>query len=120
MPKLTYVGADFYNTTNFAVLMLNQAMASALELFGMRLNTVLLTIMDGDFAKAATKDDFDSDGGNGFIKRPLTAEEKADLILSLSSPKSILHSGQIIFVDGSLEKNLSEDVPFATMAKFSL
>ena len=130
MSKLPYKGVALYSATKAAVSMLSRSMAVELEPLGIRVNTVSPTIMETDLTRNPASFDIDAaaraDAGapaqpapgpekmTGFmkylvdrhiIKRLLTVEETADLILYLSTSNSSFLTGQEIFIDGGLIEN---------------
>ena len=109
-PEFCYLGANFYNITNLAITSINHSLALTLKPVGIRVNTVISTMMDASFAEKIRKPSRGIQAGHVLIKHPLTVEEKADLILLLCSPKYTLRSGQTVFVDKSAEGNVSENV----------
>ena len=128
MSKLPYKGVALYSATKAAVSMLSRSMAVELEPLGIRVNTVSPTIMETDLtrnpasfdivaASHATTEQHSAVGPQkmtGFmkylvdrhiIKRLLTVDETADLILYLSTSNSWFLTGQEIFIDGGLMEN---------------
>ena len=92
--------AELYRVTNFAIFSITEAIAFNITLFGVRVNTLSPTIMDKRLAGPM----FRMQKVHTLIRLLLTDEQKADLILSASSPESSLSSGQTVFIDGSLEE----------------
>ena len=131
MSKLPYNGVALYSATKAAVSMLSRSMALELEPLGIRVNTVSPTIMETDLTRdpasfdaqpaavghnatrakkpAAAQEEMTDFMkhlvGRQILKRLLTVQETADLILYLSTSNSSFLTGQEIFIDGGLMEN---------------